>query len=52
MRLAMNGKSPSSTNAPSRPGDRIPLSEVICASCVPAYTYTTVPASMPTWLTQ
>ena len=30
----------------------MPCNEVICANCVPAFTYTSVPASMPSWLTQ
>ena len=43
---------PSSTNESSRPGERIPDNESIFASWVPAFTYTIVPASMPSWLTQ
>ena len=47
-----SGKTPSSSNAPINEGDRISLGDLIAASCVPAFTYTTVPASMPSWLTQ
>ncbi len=50
--LATSGKRPSSTNDPISPGDTSPASESICAICVPAFTYTIVPSSMPTWLTQ
>ncbi|MCY1546793.1 hypothetical protein D9M68_828080 [compost metagenome] len=49
--FAINGNTPSSTNEPSSAGLRMPWSESICASCVPAFTYTSVPASMPIWLT-
>ena len=48
----MIGKMPSSANEPKIAGEMMPLSELICASCVPAFTNTAVPASMPSWLTQ
>ena len=43
---------PSRTNEPMSAGDTSPASESIFAICVPAFTYTIVPASMPSWLTQ
>jgi hypothetical protein len=50
--LAISGNNPSSTKLASNPGETMPASESIFASCVPAFTYTSVPASMPSWLTQ
>ena len=50
--FARSGKIPSSTKAPISAGERICRGVAIAASCVPAFTYTSVPASMPTWLTQ
>ncbi len=50
--LAMSGKKPSSTKLPSRPRLKMSPTLLMLASCVPAFTYTTVPASMPSWLTQ
>ena len=46
----MIGKMPSSTNEPISPGDKMPRRESMRDNCVPAFTYTTVPASMPIWL--
>ncbi len=48
----MIGKMPSNANDPRIAGETMPFSEEICASCVPAFTNTAVPASMPNWLTQ
>ena len=39
-------------NEPIRAGDRMPPRLSMRASWVPAFTYTTVPANMPSWLTQ
>ena len=50
--LATSGNKPSSTNAPTTPSERMPRGDSMAASCVPAFTYTSVPASMPSWLTQ
>ncbi len=50
--FASSGNTPSSANEPSTAGDAMPASESIRPSCVPAFTYTSVPASMPSWLTQ
>ena len=47
-----HGNTPSSTNEPMSAGDAIDRSESIRASCVPAFTNTTVPANMPSMLTQ
>ena len=47
----MIGKMPSSTKLPISPGDRMPLKVSIWAICVPAFTNTMVPASMPIQLT-
>ena len=49
---AASGNRPSSTSEPSTPGDTMPFSDVMFASCVPAFTYTSVAANMPSWLTQ
>ena len=49
---ATSGNTPNTISEPSTPGDTTPDSESMRASCVPAFTYTRVPASMPSWLTQ
>ena len=51
-RRATQGKSPRSTKEPMSAGDRMPSSDSMRASWVPAFTNTAVPASIPTWLTQ
>ena len=50
--FAMSGKIPSRVKEAISAGERIPAADSICAICVPAFTYTMVPASMPSWLTQ
>ena len=50
--LPSHGSSPSAANETSRPGEAMSRKFVIRASWVPAFTYTSVPSSMPIWLTQ
>ena len=50
--FAKRGNSPNKTNEKIIFGERIPLKDSIWASCVPAFTKTIVPASMPIWLTK
>jgi hypothetical protein len=50
--FAISGKMPSRAKDAISAGERMPRRLSMPASCVPAFTYTSVPASMPTWLTQ
>jgi len=48
----MSGNTASRAKEVTSAGERMPLSDSIWSSWAPAFTYTAVPASMPTWLTQ
>ena len=45
---ATSGNTPSSAKEISSDGDAMSDNDSTCASCVPAFTYTRVPGSMPT----
>jgi hypothetical protein len=46
-RLVNKGNTPSAANDSSNPGEAISFNRSIAASWVPAFTYTSVPGSMP-----
>ena len=50
--FAISGARPSSTNEIQSAGESTSPTDSIRPSSAPAFTYTTVPNSMPTWLTQ
>ena len=50
--LAISGATPSSANDTHSVGDRMSPAEAMLPSSAPALTYTAVPNSMPSWLTQ